>query len=633
MAPTPTTRAELVTLLQRAAELEHQLLCAYLFTAYTLKQELAEGGLTEDQLAAARTWRGKITGVAVQEMLHLALASNMLTAVSADACAEEPYFARQNLPLSPGDMRKLFGYNTNPSQTEAAWLDLWSFDASTIAAYVWFESFEDEVDFPGPTWHGPTQLQAAAAATSTLVEIYEAIATAFVTLEPDDGKPLFCGRPERQLTDAQMTPIFGKGLLSPVVDTLSGLRAINTIILQGEGDTDAWQTFLQGLDVPGTGDLPTSAGTSHHEIFSKLAEDLRVWIGAPGYEPARAIDAAFLSHPQDDTPDAVFARDLSALFDEIYGVMLGLLWAAFRHDTDGTCEEAEEYERQTLVQLALRAMIYVLSPLGNTLTQVPTGATTALGHPLYAAPRFRFSAQSMTDMTWDALTARLAKAAASARACLDSAPCERLDQDVWLTPAYLAYVPPDGPTTPHGTVRRVLEDFLALDLTFMSERMQRVRDHAPPPSSSPNNVCMGLNDCKGLDIAGDAAVAGAGVCATASPHVCSTLNDCRHEGGCGFTPAPATQPTLQDHPGDNACTGQGACGSPVLPSIENTYGLNTPGEAYYDASGDHPAGAGSVWRFARIRFEERMKAEGKGFGASDGPGDVGKGDFPGWTPG
>src|SRR6201982_4285836 len=72
-------REALIYMLCEAAELEHGIMCQYLFASFSMKQGPAEG-LTEDQVAAVRRWRARISGVAVQEMLHLALVQNLLSA-------------------------------------------------------------------------------------------------------------------------------------------------------------------------------------------------------------------------------------------------------------------------------------------------------------------------------------------------------------------------------------------------------------------------------------------------------------------------------------------------------------------------------------------------------------------------
>src|SRR3984893_180734 len=89
-----TSREELIFLLNRASELEHGLACVYLFAAYSLKYESNEGGVTDDQLIMVRGWKRRLASVAVEEMLHLAQVSNLLTAIGG-----APHFKRMNFPL------------------------------------------------------------------------------------------------------------------------------------------------------------------------------------------------------------------------------------------------------------------------------------------------------------------------------------------------------------------------------------------------------------------------------------------------------------------------------------------------------------------------------------------------------
>ena len=93
MAPV-TSREELIYLLTRASELEHGLACVYLFAAYSLKNDVSEGGLTPAQAEMVRRWKRSLSSVAVEEMLHLAQVSNMLTAIGG-----APHFKRANLPM------------------------------------------------------------------------------------------------------------------------------------------------------------------------------------------------------------------------------------------------------------------------------------------------------------------------------------------------------------------------------------------------------------------------------------------------------------------------------------------------------------------------------------------------------
>src|SRR2546421_7001389 len=89
-----TTREELIYLLSRASELEHGLACIYLFAAYSLKNDVSEGGMTDDQAALVRGWRWHLAAVAIEEMFHLAQVSNLLTAIGG-----APHFKRTNFPM------------------------------------------------------------------------------------------------------------------------------------------------------------------------------------------------------------------------------------------------------------------------------------------------------------------------------------------------------------------------------------------------------------------------------------------------------------------------------------------------------------------------------------------------------
>src|SRR6185312_5372832 len=85
-------REALIYMLYEAAELEHGIMVQYLFAVFSLKQS-ADEGLTEDELAAVQRWRKVVAHVATEEMLHLAIVQNLLSAVGS-----APHFSRPNLP-------------------------------------------------------------------------------------------------------------------------------------------------------------------------------------------------------------------------------------------------------------------------------------------------------------------------------------------------------------------------------------------------------------------------------------------------------------------------------------------------------------------------------------------------------
>ena len=88
-------RAQLIYLLTEAAELEHGIMCCYLFSAFSINRDVEEG-ISEEHLRFVRRWRRTIVQVSIEEMLHMCLACNLLTAVGG-----APHLRRPNLPISP----------------------------------------------------------------------------------------------------------------------------------------------------------------------------------------------------------------------------------------------------------------------------------------------------------------------------------------------------------------------------------------------------------------------------------------------------------------------------------------------------------------------------------------------------
>src|SRR5205807_10257236 len=85
-------REDLWWLLAEACQLEHMIMCQYLFAEFSLKDGTDEG-LSVGQAEAIERWRKVLRGIAVEEMLHLALVSNVMTAIGA-----APVFGRPNFP-------------------------------------------------------------------------------------------------------------------------------------------------------------------------------------------------------------------------------------------------------------------------------------------------------------------------------------------------------------------------------------------------------------------------------------------------------------------------------------------------------------------------------------------------------
>ncbi|MEZ4373925.1 MAG: ferritin-like domain-containing protein [Polyangiaceae bacterium] len=122
------SREELAELLTEACEIEHNLMCCYLFAAWSLKT--AEDGLGGAQLAAVERWRSSIVNVAIDEMAHLVNANNLLVALGGPA-----HLRRPNFPIPRG---------YHPADIV---VELHPFDQSTIDHFVFLERPEG-VDHP-----------------------------------------------------------------------------------------------------------------------------------------------------------------------------------------------------------------------------------------------------------------------------------------------------------------------------------------------------------------------------------------------------------------------------------------------------------------------------------------------------
>src|SRR6185312_17024376 len=96
IASASPSREQLLYALYEAAELEHTLMCTYLYAAFSLRSGEAEGLSAAEAEAVAR-WRRSIIDVAIDEMGHLAAVWNITSALGG-----VPRFGRGNFPLDPG---------------------------------------------------------------------------------------------------------------------------------------------------------------------------------------------------------------------------------------------------------------------------------------------------------------------------------------------------------------------------------------------------------------------------------------------------------------------------------------------------------------------------------------------------
>jgi hypothetical protein len=385
-------REALIYMICEAAELEHGLMCEYLFAAFSLKDRVDEG-VTEDQLAAIQRWRATVLGVAAQEMLHLALTANMLTSLGAS-----PHLSRPNLPQParhyPASVR----------------LALLPFGEQALRHFMYLERPEgmDLDDADGLSAVGEAvpimaeeEIVPRLQDFATVGHLYRSIESGFGHLVDKLGPDrVFVGPPQAQVTQAN----FAWPQLMPITDLASATAAVEAIVEQGEGPRGDWRQAHFG------------------RFAGVLDEFLTLRRADPAFEPARPVTAASVRPGEGDSGglligDPVTAR-VADLGNVVYEVLLQVLYRLLSRIDETDAETA------TLADVAVGLMIDGIEPLGNVLTTLPVGpnipgvaagATFELFYqPDYLLPHRRAA--------WLLISERLAEAAALAAHLSDEVP-------------------------------------------------------------------------------------------------------------------------------------------------------------------------------------------------------------------
>lgn len=219
-------RDQLVALLTEAAEIEHCLMCTYLYGAFSLRSGAGDG-LDGEELEATRRWRVQTLRIANEEMLHLALVNNLLVAIGA-----RPHYQRPNFPVAPGVF---------PSDVA---LELAPFDEQTMDHFVYLERPADVEERDAPRYAEdkgeyervvPGQrLMPFARDYATVGELYAVIAASLRGLSTELGEQaLFSGSRDAQLEEAD----FRLPGLRAVGGLDDALAAIDLVVRQGEGSS------------------------------------------------------------------------------------------------------------------------------------------------------------------------------------------------------------------------------------------------------------------------------------------------------------------------------------------------------------------------------------------------------------
>src|ERR1700758_4240478 len=334
-------REALIYMLCESAELEHGIMCQYLFAAFSLKQDAGEG-LTEEQAETVRSWRERISHVAVQEMLHLALVQNLLSAIGA-----APHLSRPNFPQPASHY---------PAGVH---LTLLPFGEAALRHFMFLERPEGMAlhDAPGLAAYGraapamqPGDSAAHAQDFATVGHLYRSIEAGIDHLAEKYGERwLFVGPPRAQATQQY----FGWPELVAVTDAASAHRAIDEILGQGEGPRGDWRNahfgqFVEILDE-----------------YEQLRETDR------GFDPVRPV-LPLNVRPSERDPNVPLVTDPTTqrvmdLFNVCYEVLLLMLQRFFAHT------EETDAQLQVLVDGTYALMVRAIKPLGDVITRLPAG--------------------------------------------------------------------------------------------------------------------------------------------------------------------------------------------------------------------------------------------------------------------
>jgi hypothetical protein len=332
--PPIATREDLIDALGLAAEIEHAIMCQYLYAAFSIDRESA--ALSPEHAELARTFVMQNLRIARQEMEHLGLVTNLLIAVGA-----APDFDRPNLPIQSDYYAMDLPMRLLPFGEEFL----------ALAARL-----EEPCKEPEP--HEPLPYFPSVAA------IYDRIRDGLHALgDPDTptAATLYLGANDPQISNADFgagpTQVWYDIELLPVTDQKSALAAIDLIRIQGEGasarDPDSHYALVCAMK----------------RSWDALPPDVRVALVKP--VPAnpqtfargdvdRSVACAVLLDPR--------ALALARLANRAYELLL-LLLSRLYGANDATAADRDMYRKYAFFPL----MTLVVRPVGEILTELPAG--------------------------------------------------------------------------------------------------------------------------------------------------------------------------------------------------------------------------------------------------------------------
>jgi len=341
------SREHLVHALYEAAELEHNLMCTYLYAAFSLKSGRDEG-LDARAADAVGRWRRSIMRVAIEEMGHLAAVWNITVALGG-----APRVGRSNFPLDIGYLPASVVVKLAP------------FCAPTLQHFIFLERPHGSLEAEGEGFAPERSFERGAQTGrltpmpidyDTVGDFYQAISRGLAGLVGRVGERVaFLGDPALQLSGAE----FGLAQARPVQCLKTAQAAFDSIVSQGEGS-------------------PADARGSHFNQFLAIRTELQAVSQADaGFSaaypaatnpvlrrPPRPEGRVWLEHPE-----AIATVDLG---NAAYGLMLRLLAYAYSLPSS-------ERSRRAALDLGVGLMRAIV-PLGEHAARLPAGPSNPHCH-------------------------------------------------------------------------------------------------------------------------------------------------------------------------------------------------------------------------------------------------------------
>ncbi|HTZ44434.1 MAG TPA: ferritin-like protein [Jatrophihabitans sp.] len=331
--------ADLYPSLQSAIELEHATLPPYLTALYSIKQG--------HNLEAAQI----IGSVCGEEMLHMAIACNLMNAIGGSPDIDNPLF----IPAYPGPLP--MGVRSGLT------VGLEKLTRRLVHdVFMSIEEPEQPLDIPVTAAPAGYQLLATEPPSfATIGDFYHAIAEKLVEFGPS----VITGDPAKQVSDPRWYP---ETELFPILTLDDALRGIDIIVEQGEGTT--------------TSPLDLEGQLAHYYRYAELVYGRRLiqtdtepgWAYAGAFIPieqAGVWDIVTDAKAADYPPDS-HARVLADAFNAAYTQLLRCLHRTFNGETD-----ALSMAISVMVEMHLTAQKLVATPVPGTSQ--------------YAAPTFEYS--------------------------------------------------------------------------------------------------------------------------------------------------------------------------------------------------------------------------------------------------